>query len=175
MHNLQNSSKVKVIRIAKKCADLVSRSTITHTVPALMMFMATGHKNYRDMLPLPLNYLKGLEYSRWPLVLSLYLLKHETTTNKLPHVFLHPTLVILATKIMVHFRATWMHIKMGAMELPGDLLSQIYRLGNHNPSPISKTTIRVIGLAFVTCIRPYLVPDGQYLRVLSLGLNHSAQ
>ena len=31
MYNLQNSSRVKVISIAKKCADFVSRSTITRT------------------------------------------------------------------------------------------------------------------------------------------------
>ena len=31
IYNLSNSSNVKVIRTTKKCADLVSRTTITHT------------------------------------------------------------------------------------------------------------------------------------------------
>ena len=108
-------------------------------------------------------------------MLSLYQLTLKTSTNKISNVFFHPTLVILATKIMVHLCATWMQSKTGAMELPEDLLSQIYRQGNHNPSPIPNTIIRVNGLAFVACIQPYRVPDGQYLYVPSLGLNHSAQ
>ena len=95
--------------------------------------------------------------------------------NKIPNLFLYPTPVILATKIMVHLRATWIHGKTGAMELLEDLFSKIFRLGNDNLSLIPKTTIRVKGPVFVTCIRLYPIPDGQYLHVLYLGLDHSAQ
>ena len=42
---------------------------------------------------------------------------------------LHPAPIILATKVMIHLRATWMHSESGAMELPEDLLPQIRRLG----------------------------------------------
>ena len=35
IYNWQNLSNAKVIRTARKCADLVSRSTITHTVSCL--------------------------------------------------------------------------------------------------------------------------------------------
>ena len=38
MYNRQNSSSVKVIRTARKCADLMSRSTITHTTSCLRGF-----------------------------------------------------------------------------------------------------------------------------------------
>ena len=95
--------------------------------------------------------------------------------HKILNVFLYPTPVILAMKIMVHLCATWMHSKTGAMELLKDLLSQIYRLGNHNPFHIPKTTIHVNGPVFITCIRSYLVPGGRYLCVLSLRLYHSTQ
>ena len=35
IYSLQNSSSVKVICTARKCADLVSRSTMTHTASCL--------------------------------------------------------------------------------------------------------------------------------------------
>ena len=35
IYNRQNSSSMKVIRTSRKCADLVSRSTITHTASCL--------------------------------------------------------------------------------------------------------------------------------------------
>ena len=88
---------------------------------------------------------------------------------------LHPTLIVLATKILVHLRATWMYGKSRAVKLPENILSQIGQLGNHYPSPISKTTIYVNGPALVTHTLLYLVLDGHYLRILPLGLNHSAQ
>ena len=67
----------------------------------------------------------------------------ETSLNKVRHMFLYPSLVILTMKISIHLLATWIHYKTGAMELPENLLSQIYQLGNHNPSPIPKAIISV--------------------------------
>ena len=67
-------------------------------------------------------------------MLSLYLLTHETPSNKI-FVLLQSAPIILATKISTHLRATWMHRKMRAVELPEDLLSQIGQLGNHNVTP----------------------------------------
>ena len=110
-----------------------------------------SHKIHRDVLPLPLCYLQRLEEPRQPLVFKFYPLTRETPMNKIPNFLLHSTPGILAMKIMVHLRATWMYRKTRAVELLEDLLSQICLLGNHNSSPIPKTTIRVNGLAFVTC------------------------
>ena len=134
-----------------------------------------SHKIHHDMLPLPLRYLQWLELPYWPLMLSLNLLTHETSLNKIPNVSLHPAPVILAMKIMIHLRATWMHRKTRIIEFPKDLLSQLCQLGNHNPSPIPKTTIRVNGLTLVTHTSLYLVLDRHYLSVLPLGLNHSTK
>ena len=134
-----------------------------------------GHKIHRDVLPLPLSYLQWLKQPCWLLVLSLYLLTRETSSNKVPYLSLHSPLVVLTTKILVHLRATWMHGKSRAMKLPENLLSQIGQLGNHYPSSIPKTTICVDDPALVTCSCLYSVLDGHYLCVLPLGLNHSAQ
>ena len=134
-----------------------------------------GHKIHRDMLPLPLYYLQRLEQPCWLLVLSFYLLTRETPSNKIPNVSLLFALVLLVTKITVHLRATWMHNKSRAVELLEDLLSHISQLRNHDPSPITKTTICMDGPTFVTCTCLYSVPDGHYLYVLPLGLNHFAQ
>ena len=79
-------------------------------------------------------------------MLNLNLLTCETLSNKIPNVSLHPALVILVTKITIHLRTTWMHNKTRTMEFLKDLLSQFCQLGNHNPSPIPKTTIRVNGV-----------------------------
>ena len=110
-----------------------------------------GHKIHRDVLPLPLSYLQWLKQRYWLLVLSLYLLTLETSSHKVPYVSLHPAPVVLTTKILVHFRATWMHDKSRAVKLPENLLSQIGQMGNHYPSSIPKTTIRVDGPALITC------------------------
>ena len=110
-----------------------------------------SHKVHRDMFPLPFCYLKWLEQPHCPLVLCLYLLARERPSNEIPNVSLHPAPIILATNIMVHFRATWMRCKPRAMELPEDLLSQISQLGNCTPSPILKNTLCVNGPALVTC------------------------
>ena len=109
-----------------------------------------GHKIHRDVLSLPLNHLQWLKYPCWLLVLSLNLLTRETSSNKVPYVFLHSTPVILTTKILVHLRATWMHGKSRVVKLPKNLLSQIGRLGNHYPSYIPKTTICVDDPALIT-------------------------
>ena len=110
-----------------------------------------GHKIHRDMLPLPLSYLQWLKQQCWLLVLSLNLLTCETSSNKVPYVSLHPTPIILTTKIPIHLRATWMYGKSRAVKLPENLLSQVNQMGNHYPSSIPKTTIRVDGPALVTC------------------------
>ena len=109
-----------------------------------------GHKIHRDVLPLPLSHLQWLKQPYWLLVLNLYLLTRETSSHKVPNVSLHPTLVILATKILVHLRATWMHGKSRVVKLPENILSQVGQMGNHYPSSIPKTTIRVDGPALVT-------------------------
>ena len=106
---------------------------------------------------------------------SFYLLTRERPTNKIPNLLLHSTPVILAMNVMVHLRAMGMYNKTRAIELPNDLLSQICHPGNHNPTPIPKTTIYLNGLAFFPCTRPYLVPDERHLCVLPRGLNHSTQ
>ena len=110
-----------------------------------------GHKIHRDVLPLPLSHLQWQKYPCWPLVLNLNLLTRETWSNKVLYVSLHPALVILATKILVHLRATWMHGKSRVVKLPENLLSQIGKLGNHYPFSIPKTTICVDGPTLVTC------------------------
>ena len=92
------------------------------------------------------------------------------SSNKVPDVSLHLALVVLTTKITVHLCATWMHSKSGAVKLPKDLLSQLCQLGNHYPSPISKTTIYVNGPTLVSRTRLYPVPDGHHHCVLPLGL-----
>ena len=131
IYNRQDSSSVKVMGTYR-------------------MSVAMGHKFHRDVLPIPLGDFQRQEYPYWLLMLSLYLLTHESMSNIVPNLTLHPTLVILATKIMVHLRAAWMHNKSRVMELLEDLLSQICQLGNHNPSPIPMTTICVNGPTFVT-------------------------
>ena len=161
IYNRQNSSNVKVIRIARKCADLVSRSTITHT------------ESWRAPTSTQLPPMAGEPC--WLLVLSLNLLIREASLYKVPYVSLHPAPVVLATKITVHLRATWMHNKSRVVKLPEDLLSQIGQLRNHHPSSIPKTTICVDGPALVSHTLLYPVLDEHYLRVLSLGLDHSSQ
>ena len=42
IYNRHNSCSVKVIRTARKCADLVSRSTITHTASCLRYVCGKG-------------------------------------------------------------------------------------------------------------------------------------
>ena len=108
------------------------------------------HKIHRDVLPLPLSNLQWLKWPYWLLVLSHNLLTRETSSHKVPYVSLHPAPVILTTKILVHLRVTWMYCKSRAVKLPKNLLSQIGQLGNHYPSSIPKTTIRVDGTALVT-------------------------
>ena len=49
---------------------------------------------------------------------------------------LHPTPVVLAMKILVHLRATWMHDKSRVVKLPENLISQIGQLGNYYSSSI---------------------------------------
>ena len=110
-----------------------------------------GHKIHRDVLPLPLSHLQRLKKPCWLLVLSLNLLTRETSSHKVPYVSLHPSLVILTMKILVHLRATWMYCKSRVVKLPENILSQIGQLGNHYPSSIPKTTICVDGPALVTC------------------------
>ena len=110
-----------------------------------------GQKIHLDMLPLPLSHLQWLKQLCWPLVLSLNLLTRETSSKKVPYVSLHPALVVLAMKILVHLHVTWMHDKARAVKLPENLLSKIDQLGNHYPSSIPKTTICVDGPALVTC------------------------
>ena len=121
-----------------------------YCVMPLLRPWQVGHKVHRDVFPLPLSRLQWLKYLCWLLVLSLNLRTRETSSNKVPYVSLHLTPTILATKILVHLRATWMHGKSRAVKLPENLLSQIGLLGNHYPSPISKTTICVKGPALVT-------------------------
>ena len=121
-----------------------------YRVMLLLCPWQVGHKVHRDVLPLPLSHLQWLKQPSWILVLSLNLLTSETSSNKVPYVSLHPALVILTTKILVHLCATWMHSKPRAVKLPENLLSQIGRMGNHYPSPIPKTTICVDGPALVT-------------------------
>ena len=120
-----------------------------HYHPYRVMFLLrlwqVGHKVHRGVLPLPLSHLQWLKWPCWILVLNLNLLTCETSSNKVPYVSLHPTPIVLATKILVHLRATWMHGKSRAVKLHENLLSQIGQLGNHYPSPISKTTISVNG------------------------------
>ena len=110
-----------------------------------------GHKINRDLFPLPLSHLQWLKKPCWLLVLNLNLLTRETSSNKVPYVSLHPAPIVLAKKILVHLRATWMHGKSRAMKLLENLLSQIGQLGNHYPSSILKTTICMDGPALVTC------------------------
>ena len=109
-----------------------------YRVMLLLCLLQVGHKIHRDLLPLPLSYLQWLKQPCWLLVFSLNLLTCETSSNKIPHVSLHPALVILSMKILVHLHATWMHGKPRAMKLPENLLSQIGRMGNHYSSPISR-------------------------------------
>ena len=94
------------------------------------------------MFPLPLSHLQWLKQPCWLLVLA---------TNKVPYVSLHLALVKMATKILVHHRATWMHDKSRVVKLPENLLSQISQLGNHYPFSIPKTTICVDDPALVKC------------------------
>ena len=122
----------------------------SYCVMLLLRPWQVGHKVHRDVLPLPLSHLQWLKYPCWLLVLSLNLLTSETSSNKVHYVSLHPTLIILAKKILVHLRATWMHCKSRVVKLLENLLSQIVQLGNHYPSPISKTTIYVNGPALIT-------------------------
>ena len=91
-----------------------------------------GHKIHRDVLPLPLSYLQWLKQPCWLLVLSLYLLTRETSSHKVPYVSLHPALIVLAKKILVHLLATWMQDKSRAVKLFENLLSQIDRMGTTN-------------------------------------------
>ena len=122
-----------------------------YCVMPLLRPWKVGHKVHRDVIPLPLSYLQWLKQPCWLLVLILYLLTRETSLHIVPYVSLHPTLIVLATKILVHLSATWMHGKSRAVKLPENLLSQIGRMGNHYPSSIPKTTICVDGPALVTC------------------------
>ena len=121
-----------------------------YRIMLLLCSWQVGHKVHRDVLPLPLIHLQWLKQLCWLLVFSLNLLTRETSSNKVPYVSLYPTLIVLATKILVHLRATWMHNKSRAVKLTENLLSQIGQLENHYPSPILKTTIYVNGPALVT-------------------------
>ena len=121
-----------------------------YRIMSLQCLWQVGHKIHSDVLPLPLSYLKWLKQPCWILVLSLYLLAHETSSHKFPYVSLHSALVIMTTKILIHLCATWMHCKSRAVKLPENLYSQIGRMGNHYPSSIPKTTICVGGPAPVT-------------------------
>ena len=76
---------------------------------------------------------------------------------------------------MIHLHATRMHNKMGAVKLLEDLLSQIHRLGNHNPFPEWKTIISAKDPTLVIYTLLYSVPNGQYRCVLPLGLEYPAQ
>ena len=109
-----------------------------------------GHKIHRDVLPLPLSHLQWPKKPCWLLVLNLNLLTRETSSNKVPYVSLHPSPVVLAMKILVHLRATWMHSKSRALKLSENLLSQTGQLGDHYPSSIPKTTICVDDPALIT-------------------------
>ena len=173
MSNRQNSSSVKVIHKATKCAYFVSRSTITHTTSCLRSVCG---KCVTKSIVTCSHFHSATSYAEVVLLASnahVNLLKCETSSNKVPYVSLHPAPVVLATKITLQLRATWMYNKSGTVELLEDLLSQISQLRNHYPSFILKTTICVDGPAFVTCTRLYPVPDEHYLYVLSLRLNHS--
>ena len=117
IYNRQNSSNVKVIHTARKCADLVSRSTITHTTPCLRCV----HGKWVTKSIVTCSHFHLEPY--WLLMLSLYLLTCETSFNKISNVSLHPAPIILATKISVHLRATWMHSKTRAVKHPEDFLS----------------------------------------------------
>ena len=121
-----------------------------YRVMLLLCSWQVGHKVHRDVLPLPLSHFQWLKQPCWLLVFNLNLLTCETSSNKVPYVSLHPTPVVLTTKILVHLRATWMYGKSRAVKLPENLLSQIGQMGNHYPSPIPKTTICVDGPALVT-------------------------
>ena len=143
---------MKVICTVRKCVDLVSRSTITHTASCIRGVRG----KWVTKSVVTCSHFNSTTSNGWNrhvglLMLSLYLLTRETPSNKISNMSLHPTPVILAMKITIHLHATWMHSKSGAMELLEDLLSHISRLGNHKPSPIPKTTICVDGPAFVTC------------------------
>ena len=151
IYNQQNSSSVKVICTARKCADLMSRSTITHTTSCLCCVRGkfvtkaiVTCSNFHSATS------KGWSSLCWLQVLNFYLLTCETLSNKIPNVSLNSDPIILATKITVHLRATWIHSESRVVEVPEDLLSQIGQLGNHDPSHIPKTTICVDGPAFGT-------------------------
>ena len=147
----------------------------SYRIMSLRCLWQVGHKIHRGVLPLPLSHLQWLKQPCWLLVLSLNLLTREISSNKVPYMSLHSAPVLLTTKILVHLHATWMHNKSRVVKLPENLLSQIGQLGNHYSSSIPMTTICLDGPALVTCTRLYSVPDGHYLCVLPLGLDHSAQ
>ena len=85
-----------------------------------------SHPELGSDLPIGSDRESGCDKPCWILMLSLDLLTRETSSNKISNVSLHPVPIILATKIMVHLRATWMHNKSGAVELLENLLSQIF-------------------------------------------------
>ena len=135
-------------------------------IMSLQCSWQVGHKIHRDVLLFPLGHFQWLKYPCWLLVLSLNLLTRETSSNKVPYVSLHPAPIVLTSGCTQKSRV---------VKLPENILSQIDQLGNHYPSSISKTTICVDGPSLITCTLLYPVPDGHYLRVLPLRLNHSAK
>ena len=82
MYNRQNLSKAKVIRTARKCADFVSRSTITHTVSC---FCCVRGKWITKSIVTCSHFHSATSN------VSLNLLTCEISSNKVPYVSLHPT------------------------------------------------------------------------------------
>ena len=108
IYNRHNSSSVKVIRTARKCVDLVSQSTITHTASCLRCV----HGKWVIKSIMKFSHFHSATSNGWSIpadFLYSYLLTRETPSNKISSVSLHLASIILATKISVHLHATWMH------------------------------------------------------------------
>ena len=121
-----------------------------HNYPNCIMFPLgegkTKYEIYSNVIPLPLGNWKGIQYTGWYLVFSVYLLTRQTLRHVLKNVLFRPSPPVILFHILVHFISSRVHGENSIVAIIQYFLSQIHIIQYAQSALVQQTSIFIYGI-----------------------------